>query len=177
MTVAVPPNKYDDATKQVAFYDRLKERVDSLPGVGGSGTVSVLPLQGGNTTRFYVDGDPVPPPGQEIEANMRIVSESYFQTLGVPLIAGRMFDNRDVATAPPPTPQSANAPAANTRALNSQASNAQPPTQGVVIIGKTLADKIFAGRDPVGRKLAYTSAGATPDLIVGVVGDVKSATR
>ena len=168
MTVAVPPNKYDDITKQVAFYDRLKERVDALPGVGDSGTVSVLPLQGGNTTRFYVDGDPVPAPGQETEANMRIVSESYFQTLGVPLIAGRMFDNRDVATAPPPSAQGA-----NTQAANTQASNPQAPTQGVVIIGKTLADKIFAGRDPVGRKLAYTSAGSTPDLIVGVVGDVK----
>ena len=168
MTVAVPPNKYDDISKQVAFYDRLKERVDALPGVGDSGTVSVLPLQGGNTTRFYVDGDPVPAPGQETEANMRIVSESYFQTLGVPLIAGRMFDNRDVATAPPPSAQGA-----NTQAANTQASNPQAPTQGVVIIGKTLADKIFAGRDPVGRKLAYTSAGSTPDLIVGVVGDVK----
>jgi len=168
MTVAVPPAKYDDATKQIAFYDRLKERVDSLPGVSGSGTVNVLPLQGGNTTRFYVDGDPVPPPGQEIEANIRVVSESYFQTLGVPLIAGRMFDDRDQSTLPPVTAQDARAGTANTQATNTQAA-----IPGVVIIGKTLADKVFAGRDPVGRRLAYRSAGVPPDLIVGVVGDVK----
>ena len=170
MTVAVPPTKYDNATKQIAFYDRLKERVESLPGVSGSGTVSVLPLQGGNTTRFYVDGDPVPPPGQEIEANMRIVNETYFQSLGVPLISGRMFDDRDQATAPPVNAQGANAQGtqAATQA-NIQAAN----VPGAVIIGKTLADLVFAGRDPVGRKLAYTSASGTPDVIVGVVGDVK----
>ena len=167
MTVAVPPAKYDDATKQIAFYDRLQERVESLPGVSGSGTVNVLPLQGGNTTRFYVDGDPVPPPGQEIEANTRTVNETYFQSLGVPLISGRMFDNRDQATAPPATAQGANTQQA--AQATAQAAN----TPGVVIIGKTLADIVFAGRDPIGRKLAYSSAGGPPDVIIGVVGDVK----
>ena len=164
MTVAVPPAKYDNAAKQNAFFDRLKERVESLPGVNESGTVNVLPLQGGNTTRFYVDGDPIPPPGQEIEANIRVVNETYFQTLGVPLIAGRTFDDRDRATAPP-----ANAQGTTGQATTSQAVN----TPGVVIIGKTLADKIFPGRDPVGRKLAYNSSTGPPDVIVGVVGDVK----
>jgi len=163
MTVAVPPAKYNEATEQIAFYDQLKERVESLPGVSGSGTVNLLPLQGGNTTRFYVDGDPVPPPGQEIEANIRTVNETYFQSLGVPLISGRMFDERDRATATPANAQAPNAPAANT----------QLATPGVVIIGKTLADVVFAGRDPIGRKLAYSSAGGPPDVIVGVVGDVK----
>jgi len=146
LTVAVPPAKLSDANKQIEFFNQLKQRVDSLPGTGGSGTVDVLPLQGGNTTRFTVDGDPVPPPGQEIEANVRTVNESYFQTLGVPLVAGRMFDDRDRAT---------------------------PNQGGPVIIGKTTADKIFAGRDPVGRKISYGSVQGPPDIIVGVVGDVK----
>src|SRR5687768_16836657 len=95
MTVAVPPPKYTDGDSQVRFFDQLNDRIKSLPGVNGAGTVNVLPLQGGNTTRFHVDGDPVPPPGQEIEANMRVVDESYFQTLGVPVVAGRAFDERD----------------------------------------------------------------------------------
>jgi putative ABC transport system permease protein len=143
MTIVVPAAKYTDANKQVSFFDQLKERVQSLPGVSGVGTIDNLPLQGGNTTRVNVEGDPIPPPGQEIEANFRVVSESYFQTLGVPIIAGRMFDERDKADAP-----------------------------GVVIIGKSVADKVFAGRNPIGRRLSYTSAQSTPDLIVGVVGDV-----
>ena len=144
MTVVLPAGKYSEASQQVSFHDQLRERVQSLPGVTGAGTVDNLPLQGGNTTRFSVEGDPIPPPGQEIEANFRVVNESYFQTLGVPIIAGRMFDERDKAD-----------------------------SQGVVIIGKSVADRVFAGRDPVGRKLVYSSAQGRPDLIVGVVGDVK----
>ena len=48
--------------------------------------------------------------------------------------------------------------------------NGAPP---VVIIGKTIADRLFAGRDPVGRKLRYPSIQLDPITIVGVVGDVK----
>ncbi len=144
MTVVLPPAKYNDPNQQVSFNDQLHERVQSLPGVAGVGTVNILPLNGGNTTRFYIDGDPVPQPGKEIESNVRTVSDNYFKALGVPLLAGRMFDARDTATAP-----------------------------GVVIIGKTIADRMFAGRNPVGMRLRYSSAQVDPDTIVGVVGDVK----
>ena len=142
MAIVLPAGKYSDVNKQIGFVDQLKERLQSLPGVNGAGMINILPMQSGNTTRFYVDGDPVPAPGQEVEANIRNVNETYFQALGVPLIAGRMFDARDKADSP-----------------------------GVVIIGKSVADRLFAGRDPVGRRLAYGQG--TPDLIVGVVGDVK----
>jgi predicted permease len=146
MTVVLPDAKYAEANKQIDFFAQLKERVQSLPGVAGAGTVDNLPLNGGNTTRFYVDGDPIPPPGQAVEANFRVVDESYFQTLGVPLIAGRLFDERDKADAP-----------------------------GVVIIGKSVADRVFAGRDPIGRGIKYTSIEGPPDRIVGVIADVKIA--
>src|SRR4029453_7026170 len=132
MTVTLPASKYTDPGKQVLFYEQLNDRVQSLPGVNGTGTVNILPLQSGNTTRFYVDGDPIPPPDQEIEANFRVVDESYFQTLGVQIISGRAFDERDgeaqrqaaqvQAQAQPQTPGSL-----------------PPPIPGVVIIGKTLA--------------------------------------
>jgi predicted permease len=150
MTIVLPTAKYTDANKQVEFFDQLKQRVQSLPGVAGSGTVDNLPLNGGNTTRFYVDGDPVPPPGQATEANFRVVDESYFQTLGVPLIAGRLFDSRDTAST-------------------------NPNATGVVIIGKTVADRIFAGRDPIGRQLKFPSFNGPGVVVVGVVGDVKIA--
>ncbi len=146
MTIALPPSKYGDPNRQVSFHEQLKQRVQSLPGVNGTGTVNILPLQGGNTTRFLVEGDPVPAPGQEVEANFRIVDETYFKTLGIPLLAGRMFDERDKADAP-----------------------------GVVVIGKTVADRVFAGRDPIGRRINYASVQGPPDLIVGVVADVKIA--
>ena len=144
MTVVLPAGKYSEDQRQVDFFDQLNERVRSLPGVNGVGTVNILPLQGGNTIRVNVEGDPVPPPGQETECNIRTVNESYFQTLGVPIIAGRMFDERDKADTTP-----------------------------VVIIGMSLADRVFAGRNPIGRQLVYAGVKAPPLQIVGVVGDVK----
>ena len=144
MTVVLPTAKYNDANSQINIQDQIQERVQALPGVTGVGTVNILPLQPGNTTRVQVEGDPLPPPGQELEANIRTVSESYFRTLEVPLISGRIFDNRDGAAAQP-----------------------------VVIIGKTMADRVFPGRDPVGRRLKYAGVEAPPISIVGVVGDVK----
>ena len=65
MTVVLPPSKYMDPNQQIGFNDRLRERVQSLPGVTGAGTVNILPLNAGNTTRFYIDGDPVPQPGKK----------------------------------------------------------------------------------------------------------------
>jgi len=146
MTIVLPPAKYTDVNRQISFNDQLRQRVQTLPGVAGAGTVDRLPLNGGNTTRFYVDGDPVPQPGKETEANSRVVDDDYFKALGVPLLAGRMFDARD---------GDANAP-------------------GVVIIGKTVAERLFPGRDPVGKRLRYMSAPQAPPIeIVGVVGDIK----
>jgi putative ABC transport system permease protein len=144
MGVILPPSKYTEANQLINFNEQIQERVRSLPGVSNAGTVDILPLNAGNTTRFYIDGDPVPQPGKEIEANMRVVSDSYFQTLGVPLLGGRMFDRREGPNSPP-----------------------------VVVIGKTIADRLFAGRDPVGKKIRYNSIQTDPIEIVGVVGDVK----
>src|SRR5215213_3059281 len=144
MTVILPPAKYSEGTQQINFNDQLRERLNSLPGVSGAGTVNILPVNSGNTTRFYIDGEPVPAPGTETEANIRTVSDDYFQALGVPLLAGRTFDTSD-----------------------------KPDGRGVVIIGKTIADRMFAGRNPVGMRLRYSSFTGEPDLIVGVVGDVK----
>jgi len=187
MTVNVPPAKYVDPVKQISVFEQLSSRVRSLPGVNSAGTINILPLQGGNTTRFYVDGDPVPQPGQEIEANIRTVDERYFQTLGVPIIAGRTFDDRDGEAQRQAAQafQAFQAQAAQNQAqLPSSTQPAQPavnsgqgqaPTllPGVVVIGKTLADKVFAGRNPIGRKLLYNSATPLPDVIIGVVADVK----
>lgn len=144
MTVVLPPAKYTDANQQINFNNQLRERVQSLPGVVGAGTVNILPVNGGNTTRFYVDGDPIPAPGQEIESNIRTVSDDYFKTLGIPLLGGRTFDTRDTANTPV-----------------------------AVIINKTIADRVFPGRDPVGMRLRYPSVQVDPITIVGVVGDVK----
>jgi putative ABC transport system permease protein len=50
----------------------------------------------------------------------------------------------------------------------------KPDEPGVAIIGKSLADRVFGGRDPIGRRIVYTGVQAPPDTIVGVVADVKT---
>jgi len=145
MSVVLPAQKYTDAATQINFQDQLYERVSALPGVAGAGTIDKLPLQPGNTTSVYVEGEPVPPPGQELEANVRVITDSYFQTLQVPLIEGRQLDRSDK----PDDPES-------------------------VIISKTTADRLFKGRSAVGRRLRYSGAEAPPMTIVGVVADVQT---
>jgi putative ABC transport system permease protein len=145
MSVVLPPTKYNNANSQVNFQDQLNQRISALPGVTAAGTVDILPLQPGNTTVVYVEGEPLPPPGQETEANVRVVSESYFQTMQVPLVEGRAFEAHDRTT-----------------------TNPEP-----VIIGKTMADRLFKGRSALGRHLVYRSAQAPPITIIGVASDVK----
>jgi putative ABC transport system permease protein len=144
LTLTLPQGKYSEPDALGAAFDRIIERIESLPGVRTVGTVDKLPLQGGNTTRFFVEGDPIPPPGQEIEANVRVVDENYFNALGVPIVAGRSFAPQDNAKGP-----------------------------GIVIINKSAADRLFGGQNPIGRRLRYSSIQAAPDTIVGLVGDIR----
>ena len=145
MTVVLPAGKYTDPNRMVAYYQQAQERLAALPGVTGVGAVSQLPLQPGNTTRFIVEGEPAPPPGQETEANIRVASANYFQALGIPLAQGRNFAESDKADA--------------TR---------------VAIINQSLAEKLFGGRGAMGRRLLFPSFPNQSVEIVGVVGDVKT---
>jgi putative ABC transport system permease protein len=145
MTVVLPTSKYTDPTRQISYYQQLQERLAALPGVTGASTVSQLPLQPGNTTRFIVEGEPIPPAGQETEANIRTVSASYFSTLGIPLLQGRNFAESD-----------------------------QVNTTQVVLINRSLAEQLFGGRNPVGRRFLFPSFPNLSLEIAGVVGDVRT---
>lgn len=133
MTVVLPADKYTEPARGLAYFQQLRASLTALPGVKGVGTVDNLPLQPGNTTRFTVAGEPLPPPGEETNANFRIVSADYFSALGVPLLQGRAFAESDQA-------------------------NAQP----VVIINKSLADRLLGGRNPVGRQLVFPNTSDPP---------------
>ncbi len=146
LTLVLPPSKYAEPNRILNFYEQLQTRVAMLPGVTKVGIVDRLPLLPGNTTRFIVDGDPVPAPGQETEAYYRVANADYFTALGIPLIKGRLFNAND-----------------------------QGNGQNVAIINKTTADKLFGTRDPLGRRLVSAGGQQPGAEIIGVVGDVKVA--
>ncbi|HEY6186732.1 MAG TPA: ABC transporter permease [Pyrinomonadaceae bacterium] len=144
MQVSLPPGKYSEDGKVIAFHGQLMTRVENLPGVKGVGTVSLLPMVGGDTLHIIVEGRPAPPPGEEIEVNFRTITPSYFDVMSIPLVRGRRFDDRDKQDAP-----------------------------GVVAINQTLANRFFPGQDPIGQRLAPANGTAPPVEIVSVVGDEK----
>ena len=91
MTVALPPARYADSAKAAAFYRELLRRVSALPGVGGAAEVDRLPLSGsGGTGTPYVVGLPDSATEQD-ESQLRVVSENYFDVLGIKPYRGRFF--------------------------------------------------------------------------------------
>jgi putative ABC transport system permease protein len=142
--LSLPEAPYPNNARTIAFYDQLMHRMEALPGVSGAARVGVAPLIGGNTIRYAVDGQPAPRAGEEPEANIRDVSANYFDVMGVPLIKGRRFGERDTESAP-----------------------------GVLIINQTLAHRAFGDGDPIGKRLGFASLSEQTFEIVGLVRDEK----
>ena len=144
VTTALPMAKYAEDSRVAAFHQQYLARLEALPRVKSAATVGSMPLVGGNTTRFIVEGETPPPPGQETESNLRDVSAGYFRTMEIPLLRGRHFTERDNASSPP-----------------------------VVIVNQTLVNRVFPNGEAVGRRLIFTGDDRTPNEIIGVVADEK----
>jgi putative ABC transport system permease protein len=97
--ISLSPERYSDPQKQVQFFEDALRRVRALPGVVSAAFSDSVPLmqindQGG----FRIEGRPDPLPGQPGPvANRPKVSSAYFETMGIPLIAGRLFNEHDRA--------------------------------------------------------------------------------
>ena len=145
--LAVIGPKYTTAQAAGQLYRELWNRLDRLPGVTASGGVSSLPM-----SQFFAWG-PItvegrtPPPGEAfINADQRSATSRYFETMQIPLLRGRFFNEFDTDKAP-----------------------------RVVIIDDHMAQQIFPNEDPIGRRLKFGDAKSesTWETIVGVVGRVK----
>ncbi|HWS54925.1 MAG TPA: ABC transporter permease [Pyrinomonadaceae bacterium] len=98
MRVALPAAKYDTAQKTTAFYREVLERVGALPGVEEAGVINMLPLQRfGSNGEIQVEGREPLPPGRVPLTEYRSASAGYFRALGIPLLAGRIFEPADEA--------------------------------------------------------------------------------
>jgi putative ABC transport system permease protein len=146
--VGVPEVKYPTA-KQSQFYHDLVARLEALPGVVSAGAVIPLPLNGDRfSISFEVEGRPVAK-GDQPSADFFVIAPGYFKTMGIPLIKGRDFTDRDDKKGPP-----------------------------VVIVNEAFARKHFPNEDPVGKRIkpGISTDEDKPVMreIIGVAADVKN---
>ena len=101
MQVAANGAKYRQDKAVAQFYQEIESRIARLPGVKSEGVVSALPLTGTvGWGGIGVEGY-APPPGQELQVDMRIASTDYFRTMEIPLLKGRYFSEHDATDTPP----------------------------------------------------------------------------
>jgi predicted permease len=142
--VTLPPAVYPERDQIAPFYSQLLERVRTLPGVQSAAAASSLPLAFFDTdTGFVIEGRPAPQPNQRPMAWISSVSSDYFRTMGMRLVAGREFNERDNENSP-----------------------------RVVIISETTARRHFPNEDPIGKRIGNGRPDGWRE-IVGVTADVK----
>jgi putative ABC transport system permease protein len=148
MRVSLPLPRYP-REQIIAFSQRLRERLQALPGAQSVALASDLPLSGSTSAGpIELEGRHEAPAGGEFRMYRHRVTPGFFSTLGIPLIKGRDFTADDHAQAP-----------------------------GVVIISEAMARRYWPNEDPIGKRLREDNRGtSTPASwleIVGVVGEVK----
>ncbi|MFN0124462.1 MAG: FtsX-like permease family protein, partial [Blastocatellia bacterium] len=94
--VALPEQKYGPLEPQMLFYQKLQQRLRALPGVTNAAWSSGLPLgNNGWQSNFMIEGQPPPAPNELPSMEMTLASPGYFETMKIPLRAGRWFEERD----------------------------------------------------------------------------------
>jgi len=139
----LPQKKYQTREQAIALEQSLRTRLQSLPGVQSVATSSAVSLTGdGSSSRFVVEGHPRKAE-YEHEANGRDVSANYFATMGIPLRAGRAFNDHDTMDA-----------------------------AHVIVINQTLAHLLSSDGNMIGKRIDFTYTNE-PALVevVGIVGD------
>ena len=148
MRLSSPPGKYAQGEPRAQIYKQLIDSVKATPGVQSAGTILSLPL-GGDTFNVWRgvirEGRPMTHEEQS-NAQYLVVSPDYFQTLQIPLKAGRFFTDQD----------------------NLQSTN-------VVIVNEKMARELWPGESPIGRRFSIWRDEKFPREVVGVVGDTKES--
>jgi putative ABC transport system permease protein len=147
--VILPAARYPTPASHEAVFQQLEEAIAAVPGVQAVGRTLIAPIHGGGYDCLAFPEGATEPDRSATDANVRTADASYFSTLGVPLLRGRLFTRADGANAPP-----------------------------VAIVNRTLARRLFGDADPLGRRVANCASGEEKTRrwheIVGVVGDVRA---
>lgn len=150
MRLTLPAVRYADAAQTRAFYAALFEKIEAIPGVERAGGVTSLMLSRlANSASLRIEGAPPPPPGTPNEPVITdVVSPTAFETMGVPVTRGRMFNTSDT-----------------------------PDGLPVAIVNEAFVRRFYPDRDPIGKRVTFsgfdTGRPAQWLTIVGVVGDTR----
>ena len=142
--ITLPVSQYPDAPSRQRFAEQTLNELRNVPGLESATISGDIPLAGGNRTLYARADRDVPPMEKRASAPSHDIAPDYFKTWGIPLLAGREFNEHDTADG-----------------------------QKVCLISQAGAKKIFPNENPIGKTLLVTSL-AVPCEIVGIVGDVRS---
>jgi len=147
MSIVLPESKYPKRSARAAFYNAVLRRVEALPGVTSAGVTNWIPLvfQGDNVP-ISIEGRPNPVVSERPNAATRIINPHYFSALGIRLLKGRNFDDRDTVTSIP-----------------------------VSVISEEMARRFWPAEDPIGKRFTPGDP-TRPDQwiqVIGVVNDIR----
>jgi putative ABC transport system permease protein len=146
MSISLPTSKYQKRAQVVEFYKQLPERLEAIAGVSAVSAVNALPISGGDSNgELAIESRPFNP-GEAPAASFRRILPNYFRAMGIPLLSGREFDERDYGGTP-----------------------------DVTIINETMARRFWVRpEEAIGERIKVGPPKGEPWLtVVGVVGDVK----
>jgi predicted permease len=144
VTVQLPENEYSEARMQ-AFFQEASERIGALPGVLAVGATNAEPFGGFHPNINYTAEGQAPQREDEFRfADWRVVTPGYFTALGIPLRKGRLLTDAD-----------------------------RDGAERVVVINESMAERLWPGADPIGKKVFWTGKASKPLTVVGVVGDLR----
>ncbi len=136
----LPRNRYPNTAAYLAFYRDFEDRLHALPGLRAAGLTSDLPFTRFRNSRpFEIPGRPLSPGRPLRHADMRRVNADFFEAMGIPVLAGRMFTDADNANAPP-----------------------------VALIDAQLARQYFPGEDPIGKTVSQGRPATVIGVVGGV---------
>lgn len=147
--IALPRAQYSTPEQWINFSDELLRELRSGPGITDSALALPAPLADGSVNlAFDIVGRPQLSAAGSGSADYVAVSTGYFGTMGIPLLSGRLFNERDAM-----------------------------PSPKVTVVSKALARAYFPNEDPIGKQISFSFPPdpGIPRQIVGVVGDVRDA--
>jgi predicted permease len=145
MTAMISHAKFPLPAQQVSFFERVLQRVRSLPGVQSAGVIDDAPLnEEGSHEPIAIEGRPAVPMSEQPEVDVRLISPGYMSALHIPVLRGRDINDTDVVGRP-----------------------------AAILISESMARQFWPGEDPLGKRLTLTFFPDSVREVVGVVGDVK----